>query len=95
MHVIVAPTISRDSHQNISLHTGTRVNVVLFTYLLTKNLIINGIPLAKPVFWGLVIQLLSILLSSCYPYCYPAAIHTAWQMQVCCEIQDGGNHMQD
>ena len=26
--------ISRDSHQNIRLHTGARVNVVLLTYLL-------------------------------------------------------------
>ena len=29
------PTISRDSHQNIRLHIGARVNVVLLTYLLT------------------------------------------------------------
>ena len=30
---IHAPTISLDSHQNIRLHTGARVNVVLLTYL--------------------------------------------------------------
>ena len=30
-----APTISLDSHQNIRLHTGARVNAVLLIYLLT------------------------------------------------------------
>ena len=29
----ILPAISRDSHRNIRLHTGARVNVVLFTYL--------------------------------------------------------------
>ena len=33
---IWAPTISLDSHQNIRLHTGARVNIVLLTYLLTE-----------------------------------------------------------
>ena len=28
------PTISLDSHMNIRLHTGARLNVVLLTYLL-------------------------------------------------------------
>ena len=37
----LAPTISLDSHQNISLHTGARANVVLLTYLLSfKNYLI-------------------------------------------------------
>ena len=36
-----APTISLDSHQNIRLHTGARVNVVLLTYLLTSGFTTN------------------------------------------------------
>ena len=35
--VFWAPTISLDSHQNIRLHTGARVNVVLLTYLRLIN----------------------------------------------------------
>ena len=33
----VAATISLDSHQNIRLHTGARVNSVLLSYLLTVD----------------------------------------------------------
>ena len=40
--VVVAPTISLGSHQNIELHTGARANVVLLTYLLTGLLNWHG-----------------------------------------------------
>ena len=32
--IIIVPTISLGSHQNIGLHTGACANVVLLTYLL-------------------------------------------------------------
>ena len=34
LYIIIAPTISLGFHQNIGLHTGTRANVVLLSYLL-------------------------------------------------------------
>ena len=37
--ISLVPTISLGSHQNIGLHTGARVNVVLLTYLFRIELI--------------------------------------------------------